>query len=230
MPGKFIPEEIHRSNQRRTHPCPLCQQADGLFLDADEDRAYYRCPLCKLIFVDQDDLLTPVEEKARYDDHDNDIRDMGYRRFLHQMALPLMERLGPPPLKGLDFGSGPTPVLAVMLASKGYHMSVYDPFYAPDKVVLKESYDFVTCSETIEHFYDPAEEWRLLLRLVKPGGWLGLMTKLVEEPDRFMQLHYKEDLTHVCFFSRSTFDFLAERDGLEMTFIDDRVILVRKPV
>jgi SAM-dependent methyltransferase len=227
--GKFMSEKIHQSNQARKHPCPLCKQDDGLFFDADEDRSYYRCPVCKLIFVDREDLLTPEEEKERYDKHENDFQDMGYRRFLWQMAQPLIERLGPPPLTGLDFGSGPTPVLAVMLASKGYHMSVYDPFYAPDKAVLNGTYDFITCSETIEHFCDPAEEWSLLLRLLRPGGWLGVMTKLVEDPRQFMQLHYKQDMTHVCFYSSSTFNFLAQRDGLMMTFIDDRVILVRKP-
>jgi SAM-dependent methyltransferase len=214
---------------RGRHPCPLCHQSPTKRFKADADRTYYRCPRCALIFVDRGDRLSPDEEKARYDLHENRPDDAGYRAFLDQLRAPLMARLGPPPLAGLDFGSGPAPVLAMMLAEGGYDMTVYDPFYAPDPAPLERTYDFITCTEAIEHFFRPDEEWRLLLRLLRPGGWLGLMTRLVDRPARFMSLHFKKDLTHVCFFSRRTFSFLAGRDGLEVTFLGDSVILLRRP-
>jgi SAM-dependent methyltransferase len=182
-----------------------------------------------LIFVDRGDRLPPTEEKARYDLHENQPDDPGYREFLRQLQDPLMAQLGPPPLEGLDYGSGPTPVLATMLSEAGYAMAVYDPFYAPDPAPLERTYDFITCTEAIEHFYRPDTEWRLLLSLLRPGGWLGLMTRLVDRPEQFMDLHFRKDRTHVCFFSRRTFNFLAEQDALQMTFIGERVVLVRKP-
>ena len=40
--------------------------------------------------------------------------------------------------------------------------------------------------------------------------------------------HYKNDQTHVVFFSRQTFEYLAERDKLDLEFIGNDVILLRK--
>jgi len=57
-------------------------------------------------------------------------------------------------------------------------MAVYDPFFAPDPSALKRAHDFVTCTEVVEHFQQPADDWRRLLSLVKSGGWLGVMTLL----------------------------------------------------
>jgi SAM-dependent methyltransferase len=217
------------SHASQQHPCPLCGHAPANWFNANADRTFYRCPRCALIFVDRGDRLPPTEEKARYDLHENQPDDPGYREFLRQLQDPLMARLGPPPLEGLDYGSGPTPVLAMMLSEAGYAMAVYDPFYAPDPAPLERAYDFITCTEAIEHFYRPDTEWRLLLSLLRPGGWLGLTTRLVDRPGRFMDLHFRKDRTHVCFFSRRTFNFLAEQDALQMTFIGERVVLVRKP-
>ena len=209
--------------------CPLCNYPQTNDFYSGPRRVYYRCPQCGLIFVAREHLLTSEAEKARYDLHQNDPEDPGYRQFLQQFTQPLLDHLDPPPLKGLDFGSGPQPVLAQMLEAQGYQMAVYDPFYAPDKEALKSTYDFVTCTETIEHFYEPAKEWALLVSLIKPGGWLGIMTQLVEHPETFADMHYITDATHVSFYSWHTFRFLAERDHLRVKFIDDRIILFQKP-
>ena len=119
--------------------------------------------------------------------------------------------------------------MSVIMEERGYTMSIYDPFFAPDPAVLQERYDFVTCTEVLEHFRSPAKEWRLLLSLVKPGGWLGIMTRLLEDPGAFETWYYKEEDTHVCFFSRATFHYLAARDGLDVEFLGKDVILLRLP-
>jgi hypothetical protein len=209
--------------------CPLCNNPQTNEFYTGPRRVYYRCPQCGLIFVAREHLLTSEAEKARYDLHQNDPEDRGYRQFLQQFTQPLLDHLDPPPLEGLDFGSGPQPVLAQMLETEGYQMAVYDPFYAPDKQSLISTYDFVTCTETVEHFHEPAKEWSLLVGLVKPGGWLGIMTQLVEHPETFAHMHYITDATHVSFYSRHTFRFLAERDHLRVKFINDRIILCQKP-
>ena len=54
------------------------------------------------------------------------------------------------------------------------------------------------------------------------------MTKLATEAEAFTRWHYKNDPTHVSFFSRDTFRFLAQRDGLEVEFVGNDVILLRK--
>jgi len=191
--------------------CPLCQSTHTESFYRDKKRRYLRCPKCKMIFVSREDLLSEREEKARYDLHQNDPKDEGYRQFLGQFINPFIQRIGPPPQKGLDFGSGPGPVLSMMLEARGYQMALFDPYYAPIADNLQKSYDFVTCTETVEHFHKPGKEWQLLVNLVKPGGWLGIMTQLVEDLDDFPKMHYITDLTHVSFFSRETFQYLAKK-------------------
>ena len=209
-------------------PCPLCHsEQHGVFVE-DKNRCYFRCQQCALIFADPEAQLSPEQEKAVYDQHQNNPDDMGYRQFLGRLATPLVERLPAGPLDGLDFGSGPGPTLSIMLEEMGYNMAIYDPYFAPDPSVLTRQYDFVTCTEAIEHFNQPAKEWGLLLSMIKPGGRLGLMTKLATDAEAFTRWHYKNDPTHVSFFSRDTFRFLAQRDGLEVEFVGNDVILLRK--
>ena len=74
---------------------------------------------------------------------------------------------------------------------------------------------------------ETAEIGRLLLEMLKPAGWLGIMTRLVTDEVDFTQWYYKNDPTHVSFFSRETFRYLAERDKLKVEFIGDNVILLR---
>lgn len=210
--------------------CPLCTHTHTRNFHRGKYRDYFRCLNCALIFVARDALLPPSGEKARYDLHENDPADRGYRRFLQQLITPLTQKLGEAPLDGLDFGSGPIPALAMMLEAQGHTMSLYDPYYAPRPDVLGKIYDFVTCTEAIEHFYNPGQEWELLHSLVKPGGWLGIMTKLMDDLESFPTSHYIKDETHVSFFSRQTFRYLAKRDGLTAEFIGDNVILMQKPL
>ncbi len=208
--------------------CPLCCNPTTQFFYQDAYRAYHRCPNCALIFLARADLLPPSDEKSRYDLHENSPNDPGYRKFLRKLADPLLARLGPTPQHGLDFGSGPGPTLSIILQEHGHKMALYDPYFAPHPQVLETKYDFVTCTETIEHFYTPKVEWQMLVDLLKPGGWLGIMTKLIEDLDQFPHLHYIKDRTHVSFFSRSTFRFLARRDHLSVEFIGDNVVLLQK--
>lgn len=115
-----------------------------------------------------------------------------------------------------------------MLEEMGHTMSLYDPYYAPDASVLNRQYDFVTCTETIEHLHRPAREWQILKGLVAPGGWLAIMTQLAPGLDDFKRWWYINDPTHVCFFRRETFRFLATRDDLKCEFVDDDVLLLQR--
>lgn len=134
----------------------------------------------------------------------------------------------PAPATGLDFGCGPGPALARMLEEHGYRMSVYDPFYFTDTSVLSQPYDFITCTEVIEHVYDAESIWRQLFAMLKPAGWLGVMTKRVRNPAAFAQWHYKNDPTHVRFYSESTLAWLAKHYGATLILVDADVALFQK--
>ena len=210
-------------------PCPLClQRGTTAPFASDAAREYWICSQCDLVFVPPHFHPAADAEKKRYDTHQNDPADPGYRRFLSKLAAPLKARL-PARAEGLDFGCGPTSALALLLEEAGFRMYRYDPFYAPDRTALEQAYDFIACSEAAEHFFQPAREWELLLRLVKPGGWLGIMTLLREKDVDFSRWWYRNDFTHVVFYSRRTFEWLARRDGLAVEFEGPSVVLLRKP-
>ena len=44
------------------------------------------------------------------------------------------------------------------------------------------------------------------------------MTKLVRNQEAFAKWHYKNDLTHVCFFSRATFEWLSDQWQADLEF------------
>lgn len=207
--------------------CPLCHQTDTQSYWQDKWRRYFQCQQCLLVFVHPEDRLTSAQEKSIYDLHQNHVDDLGYQKFLQRLSQPLLERL-PFKSKGLDFGCGPGPALAKMLEQAGHQMSLYDLYYYPNKESLTQTYDFIVATEVIEHLYSPSQVWEQWLRLLSSQGYLGIMTKLVKNVDAFSTWHYKNDRTHVVFFSRETFEFLAKRDHLELEFFGSDVILLRK--
>ena len=211
-----------------SHGCPLCGVLQSEPFHRDRRRAYYRCPVCRLVFVPPVDHLSPEDEKAEYDRHQNRPDDPAYRRFLNRLARPLQQHLAPGS-HGLDFGSGPGPTLARMLTEAGHEVALYDPFYADQPAVLARRYDFITASEVVEHLHHPGRELDRLYRLLKPGGILGIMTKRVIDRERFSRWHYINDPTHVCFFSRETFVWLAARWRARVDFVDRDVIIIIKP-
>lgn len=210
--------------------CPLCTSTgNSERFYSDRHRDYSRCSQCHLVYVHPSQLLSPAAEQAEYDKHQNSPDDAGYRKFLSRLFTPLNTRLDPSS-QGLDFGSGPGPTLSLMFEEAGHQMSLFDPFYAPEKHVFNSQYDFITASEVVEHLHDPATELARLWSILKPGGWLGIMTKLALDQNAFSSWHYKNDLTHVCFFSSKTMDWLARKWHAELVKIGKDVLLFQKPL
>lgn len=133
-------------------PCPVCVDPGTKHFARVDARDYWRCPACEATFLDPAQRLTQTEEQEHYRLHRNDVDDPGYRRFLSRLATPLLEKLAPG-ASGLDYGCGPGPALAAMLADAGHPMTLYDPLFRPDPSALAATYDFVTCTEVAEHFH-----------------------------------------------------------------------------
>ncbi|MEH6583041.1 MAG: class I SAM-dependent methyltransferase [Halioglobus sp.] len=209
-----------------TH-CPLCAVNDCGHFFSDRRREYLRCEVCALVFVPPEFYLDLAQERAEYDKHENNVDDPGYRTFLSRLAVPLLDGLAPAS-RGLDFGCGPGPALAQMLRDAGHDMAVYDSYYAPDDSVLGAAYDFICATEVVEHLHQPGNELGRLWGMLRPGGQLGVMTKLVHDREAFATWHYKNDPTHVCFFSRSTWQWWAQRQGARVRFMGSDVILLAR--
>ncbi|MCH2181226.1 MAG: class I SAM-dependent methyltransferase [Mariniblastus sp.] len=218
--------------------CPLCQAAGAILFFEDDWRPYFRCRTCHLVFVPSEFHLSLEAEKAEYDLHQNSPDQIGYRRFLARLHDPVASRLAENSY-GLDFGCGPGPTLSVMFREAGHRMEIYDPFYFddPKKLVHDETgspgnqppYDFITASEVVEHLRDPAQELNRLWACLKRKGILGIMTKQVLDQASFASWHYKNDRTHICFFSRPTFQWLALQWSTRVEFIGSDVVLLERP-
>lgn len=209
--------------------CPLCRSSSTDFYYQDSRREYLSCSVCHLVFVHPSSLPDSAREKQEYDLHENHADDHGYRSFLSRALNPVLAHIKPD-ARGLDFGCGPTPVLAEMLTENGFRMDVFDPIYACYESVLnnRHVYDFITCTEAIEHFHQPAKELAILHTLLRENGLLVIMTKRVESRERFATWHYKNDITHVSFFSEDTFHYIGERMGFNVSFSGKDVVLLKK--
>lgn len=208
--------------------CPLCDDTQVNHFFEDQRRSYMRCGVCSLVFVPKIFHLSKFDEKREYDLHQNSVQDEGYRRFLGRVSEPLLLRLSEVS-KGLDFGCGPGPTLSQMIEAAGHHMDIYDPYYSPDRSFKTKRYDFITATEVLEHLAEPGSELNQLWSLLNSSGWLAIMTKRVMSLEAFANWHYKNDPTHISFFSESTFDFLAEKWDTKAEFIGNDVVLFQKP-
>lgn len=167
-------------------------------------------------------------EKAEYDLHENSETDTGYLRFLRRLGDPLVAKVQPC-AQGLDFGCGPGPVLQQWLLAQGYQVRVYDKFYAQDARALQLDYDFICATEVVEHLAQPGLTLVALWQRLTPGGVMALMTKRVIDQQAFSRWHYKNDPTHITFFSDASFVWLAETLGAELTFEGRDVVFLSKP-
>ncbi|WP_189429276.1 class I SAM-dependent methyltransferase [Alishewanella longhuensis] len=208
--------------------CPLCQNTQTEIFSQDPQRLYLQCQRCQLVFVARQHLLTAEQERQHYLLHNNDLQDPGYRQFLSKLAKPLLAMLGKGAKQGLDFGCGPGPLLAQMLTEAGHQMQLWDPFFANNPAALQQQYDFISCTEAIEHFVNPATEWQLWLQLLRPAGMLAIMTKCYPDATAFSSWHYKRDPTHISFFSEQTFYWLAQHYNLQLAFPTNDVVIFRK--
>lgn len=214
-------------SQQQENACPLCH-SNSVVLFFSDRREFFRCNVCQLVFVPPAFFLSLKEEKAEYDLHENSPEDVRYRQFLCRMFEPVNARISPASC-GLDFGSGPGPTLSVMFEEAGHTMEIYDPFYATETSVLQRTYDFITATEVVEHLHHPAKEFARMWNMLKPGGWFGVMTQLVIDRDAFSRWRYKDDRTHVAFYSRKTFQWLAAQWQASLNIIGSDVALFHKP-
>ena len=208
--------------------CPVCLDAAPKPFQRLGQLDYWRCIACEATFLDPGHHPSPDAEYAHYLHHENDPDDPRYRKFLAKLSDPLLERLSPSQT-GLDYGCGPGPALAAVMREAGHRVALFDPFFAPDPAPLTERYDFITCTEVAEHFHHPAAEFDRLDGMLRPGGWLGVMTCFQTDDANFVDWHYRKDPTHVVFYRRETFGVIAAQRGWSCEIPVKDVVLMRKP-
>lgn len=209
--------------------CPLCRCTETRLLLSETARSYFRCPDCACAFMDPSHRLPRSREHAYYRLHRNDPADERYRSFVAPLAEALTARLVPGD-SGLDFGSGDGSALAAMLRERGCLVREYDPLFRPDPAALRGPYRFIACCEVAEHLHQPMSVFRELAGRLAPGGWLGVMTALLDGRVDFRRWHYRRDPTHVVFYSLDSFRWLAtELGGWQLEHPAPNVVMLRRP-
>ncbi|MDD2478595.1 MAG: class I SAM-dependent methyltransferase [Victivallaceae bacterium] len=186
--------------------CTLCG-SEVEKLTVFRGNQYFSCGECHSIILNPKSYVSAIEEKKRYEEHNNDVEDKRYQKFVS----PIVEKVladYKEDHKGLDFGAGTGPVITKLLKEKGYNVAIYDPFFANYPERLKEQYDYVMSCEVIEHFHNPKKEFELLKSLLKSGGTLYIKTELYSDDIDFDSWYYKNDITHVFFYHRKTLEWI----------------------
>ncbi|WP_374035302.1 class I SAM-dependent methyltransferase [Bdellovibrio bacteriovorus] len=202
--------------------CLLCHSPHSAPFKVDKKpvRSYFHCAECDLIFMDPAERLGPQEEKQRYDQHENQ-GGAGYLAFFEPLINSIEEHFKAAGVMGasltsLDFGCGPTAMLSQLLNLRGFKTHDYDLYYHPNQDELRKTYHLVTSTEVWEHLYNPRIEIERMLRLLKPGGLLGVMTSGHRGEAVFHDWHYRRDTTHVVFFSEQTMQWIAQTYKMQL--------------
>ena len=206
--------------------CPLCENQTHARMEAG-GRLYHHCHFCDLVFMDSNGHLSPQKERERYLLHDNDIQNSDYVRYLSGVAESIVVPFVPAGSVVLDFGSGPETVFAAVLEQKGYKVLCYDPCFAPDTGVLNRQYDAVVAVEVIEHIAEVRDAIMRISGLIGTGGIFSVKT-LFHDGDMgtFHKWWYREDPTHVSFFSPRTMQWIAVICGLTILHNDCKSAVV----
>jgi SAM-dependent methyltransferase len=199
--------------------CPLCHKTGEAFYK----NIFYICKECFGIFRSKKDYPAPEKEKARYELHQNDVNDAGYKQFVSPITTTVFNSFTPENI-GLDFGAGPGSVISKILRDRRYNIKLYDPFFHNFPELLNEKYDYIVCCEVIEHFHNPDKEFRLLKKLLKPLGCLYCMTHIYNMEMDFKKWYYKNDFTHVYIYQEQTLEWIKMKYGFSEMKIDNRMI------
>lgn len=129
----------------------------------------------------------------------------------------------------LDWGAGPNPLASELLRERGCTVYSYDPLFGPPLPPEEQRFDIIFCIEVAEHFKDPLKDFSAMARYLKCGGLLIIHTNKIPHEvfagqaplggtcslrEFFIPWWYKEDPTHVSFYSDQSLEVAALCSGL----------------
>ncbi len=206
--------------------CSLCGSETTKF-SVTHKRVYHNCCICKGILLDSSCFLSSKQEKKRYEIHNNDINDKGYQSFVSPIVQSILKEYTVDD-NGLDFGSGTGPVITSLLKKQGYRISTYDPYFDLNPEALQKKYDYIACCEVMEHFHNPHQEFKLLHSLLNKKGSLYCKTSLYNKNIDFNSWWYKNDPTHVFFYTKETLEWIKNHFYFRDVFLSEKLIVFRK--
>ena len=210
--------------------CHICNRNCYAFLHEKTNITYYHCKECEYIFKSPECYQDLTTQKERYNLHENDENDEGYKAYFQRFLDFVLPQI-PTPQAALDFGCGATSLLSKLLKESGVKCDYYDPIYHPDRLDDNKKYDLIVSTEVFEHLHQPRKVFESLLDRLEKGGYLALQTQFhANDSEAFKKWYYHQDPTHIVFFTVETFKVLCKIYGCE--FVSDNaknMVLIRKP-
>lgn len=206
--------------------CILCESSTKKFWKS-KNREFVECTNCGGIQLLPQFYISKQREEARYLTHNNDVDDPKYQDFVKPITSRILKDFTSEKT-GLDYGCGTGPVATSQLKKEGFNVSLYDLYFYPVKEVLDFKYDFIICCEVMEHFAAPKKEFGELASLLKPGGKLYCKTSLYSEKVDFDNWYYKNDVTHVFFYTAKSLEWIKENLGFSTLEIHSKLIVFSK--
>lgn len=203
--------------------CPLCTEV-GVLIYKNKNKYFYKCKNCLGVFSDEFSKPNLEEEKLIYTQHKNNVDDINYQKFVSPITLNILKEFSSIS-RGLDFGAGSGPVITKVLSDKNYTICSYDPIFHQNKELLNKNYDYIASCEVIEHFHYPYKEFKLLKSILNLGGKLYCMTEIYNDSIDFSSWYYKNDPSHVFFYTKSTLEWIKEEFGFVDVKIEGRLIV-----
>ena len=207
--------------------CTVCKNNKIEFFLNIENLDYWQCKLCKATMLNPIHYISSNKEKKHYLKHNNEIDDTRYRDFLTNLIEPLKDKICVNDI-GLDYGCGYAPALADILKKDGFNIELYDPFFFKNENIFFRKFNFITCSEVVEHFFKPYEEFNKINSLLATNSWLAIMTSFMTEDYLFENWHYRRDPTHVVFYKKITFKIIANQRDWKINFPSKNIVLFNK--
>ncbi|WP_041396179.1 PfkB family carbohydrate kinase [Gracilinema caldarium] len=191
-------------------------------------RSFFACDSCGFVWADPKSFLDREAEQNRYMLHNNNRYNKEYVQFISTILNRVLQRwniiVNDAAPRILDWGSGPEPVASELLREQGFQVESYDPFFGPSLPQEQQRFDIIICIEVAEHFKNPLADFAAMNHYLKPGGLLAVHTHTL--PDQYFSIKndeisrffsswwYKEDPTHVAFYSEITLRTLGFVCGL----------------
>lgn len=204
--------------------CLICDTKTESSLDPQTNFTYHFCQACGFIGKDPANFPSSTEEFEEYELHQNSLEDERYVAFFEQFLQAAVFPFVKKGRKALDFGSGPSPVLAqLMERDYNYDYTIYDKIYQPDTHYKESDYDLITVTEVMEHIAEPLLVFQELGELLKAGGILSIMTLFppAKRAD-FFHWYYRHEVTHLSFYTSQSMNIIAKKIGLELIYCDNK--------
>ena len=207
--------------------CTVCKNIKIVTYAEIDNLLYWKCQVCEAILLDSEHFITSKSEKKHYLKHNNNIDDNGYKDFLLRLINPIRNKIFIDDI-GLDYGCGYAPALAHILRQDGYKVELYDPFFFPNKSVFLRKFNFITCSEVIEHFFNPYQEFEKIDNMLPKNSFLAIMTTFIPKDNLFQSWYYRRDPTHVVFYNKKTFEIIASQRKWVTEYPEKNVVIFKK--